>query len=128
MAASLGLSVLVWRNPPRDNKCLGTPRVWIILTRVSTATCPGAVARGSEPVISQVFVVPRDESLDTAEVNKKMFLLRKLATHNIPAPGVRLDLLRNFREIFHVTTWKLIESKIGMLELIIDVFKLNVRF
>ena len=94
MAASLGLSVLVWRNPPRDNKCLGTPRVWIILTRVSTATstCPGAVARGSEPVISQVFVVPRDESLDTAEVNKRMFLLRKLATHNIPAPDVRLEL------------------------------------
>ena len=119
MAASLGLSVLVWRNPPRDNKCLGMPRVWIILTRVSTATCPGAVARGSEPVISQVFVVPRDESLDTAEVNKRMFLLRKLATHNIPAPGVRLELLRNFRESFHVTvtTWKLIESKIGMLEL-----------
>ena len=50
------------------------------------------MARGSEPVISQVFVVPRDESLDTAEVNKRMFLLRKLATHNIPAPDVRLEL------------------------------------
>ena len=79
------------------------------------------MARGSEPVISQVFVVPRDESLDTAEVNKRMFLLRKLATHNIPAPGVRLDLLRNFRESFHVSKWKLMESKIGMLRLIIDV-------
>ena len=59
------------------------------------------MARGSEPVISQVFVVPRDASLDTAELNKKMFLLRKLATHNIPAPGVRLELLTNIRDSFH---------------------------
>ena len=68
----------MWRNPPRDNKCLGMPRVWIILTRVSTATCPGAVARGSEPVISQVFVVPAKEDMEDTELEKKMFMLRKV--------------------------------------------------
>ena len=65
------------------------------------------MARGSEPVISQVFVVPRDASLDTAELNKKMFLLRKLATHNIPAPGVRLELSTIIRDSFHVAKLKL---------------------
>ena len=60
LATSLGLSVLVWRDPPRDNTCLG------------------AVARGSEPVISQVFVGPQDDSMDQMEIEKKMFMLRKV--------------------------------------------------
>ena len=60
LATSLGLSVLVWRDPPRDNTCLG------------------AVARGSEPVISQVFVGPQEVDMDQQELEKKMFMLRKV--------------------------------------------------
>ena len=47
------------------------------------------MARGSEPVISQVFVIPNDDSMEAKEINLKMFMLRKLATHSIPATGVR---------------------------------------
>ena len=47
------------------------------------------MARGSEPVISQVFVIPKDDSMETKDINLKMFMLRKLATHSIPATGVR---------------------------------------
>ena len=60
LATSLGLSVLVWRDPPRDNTCLG------------------AVARGSEPIISQVFVGPQEVDMDQQELEKKMFMLRKV--------------------------------------------------
>ena len=50
LAKSLELSVLVWRDPPRDASCLGS------------------VARNSEPVISQVFVVPAKEDMEDAEL------------------------------------------------------------
>ena len=60
LAKSLELTVLVWRDPPRDNKCLGS------------------VARNSEPLISQVFVVPAREEMDGKELEKKMFMLRKV--------------------------------------------------
>ena len=62
---------MVWRDPPRDNKCLGS------------------VARNSEPLISQVFVVPAREDMEPRELEKKMFMLRKIATHTIPQAGVR---------------------------------------
>ena len=62
LAKSLELTVLVWRDPPRDNKCLGS------------------VARNSEPLISQVFVVPAREEMDGKELEKKMFMLRKVGT------------------------------------------------
>ena len=62
---------MVWRDPPRDNKCLGS------------------VARNSEPLISQVFVVPAREDMEPRELEKKMFILRKIATHTIPQAGVR---------------------------------------
>ena len=54
--------MLVWRDPPRDNKCLGS------------------VARNSEPLISQVFVVPAREEMESKELEKKMFMLRKVGT------------------------------------------------
>ena len=54
--------MLVWRDPPRDNKCLGS------------------VARNSEPLISQVFVVPDREDMETGELERKMFMLRKVRT------------------------------------------------
>ena len=62
LAKSLELTVLVWRDPPRDNKCLGS------------------VARNSEPLISQVFVVPAREDMESKELEKKMFMLRKVGT------------------------------------------------
>ena len=60
LAKSLELAVLVWRDPPRDNRCLGS------------------VARNSEPLISQVFVVPAREDMESSELEKKMFMLRKV--------------------------------------------------
>ena len=38
------------------------------------------MARGSEPVISQVFVVPAKEDMEDTELEKKMFMLRKVRT------------------------------------------------
>ena len=46
--------MLVWRDPPRDNKCLGS------------------VARNSEPLISQVFVVPAREEMESKELWRRM--------------------------------------------------------
>ena len=60
LAKSLDLSVLVWRDPPRDSSCLGS------------------VARNSEPLISQVFVVPANQDMEDKELQKKMFMLRKV--------------------------------------------------
>ena len=71
LASSLGLKILVWRNPPRNNTCLGD------------------VARGSEPVISQVFVTCQQDDLSQEQVDRKLFTLRKMATHTIPESGVR---------------------------------------
>ena len=68
LAKSLELTVLVWRDPPRDNKCLGS------------------VARNSEPLISQVFVVPAREEMESKELEKKMFMLRKVGTLSLPSP------------------------------------------
>ena len=62
LAKSLELAVMVWRDPPRDNKCLGS------------------VARNSEPLISQVFVVPDREDMETGDLERKMFILRKVRT------------------------------------------------
>ena len=54
--------MLVWRDPPRNNQCLGS------------------VARNSEPLISQVFVVPDREDMETGDLEKKLFMLRKVRT------------------------------------------------
>ena len=62
---------MVWRDPPRNNKCLGS------------------VARNSEPLVSQVFVVPDKEDMENRDLEKKMFQLRKIATHTIPKVGLR---------------------------------------
>ena len=68
LAKSLELTVLVWRDPPRDNKCLGS------------------VARNSEPLISQVFVVPAREEMESKELEEKMFMLRKVGTLSLTSP------------------------------------------
>ena len=36
------------------------------------------MARNSEPLISQVFVVPAREDMEGSELEKKMFMLRKV--------------------------------------------------
>ena len=54
--------MLVWREPPRDSSCLGS------------------VARNSEPLISQVFVVPANQDMEDKELQKKLFMLRKVVS------------------------------------------------
>eukprot|EP00092_Neocalanus_flemingeri_P019929 GFUD01021587.1.p1 GENE.GFUD01021587.1~~GFUD01021587.1.p1 ORF type:complete len:2149 (+),score=589.84 GFUD01021587.1:113-6559(+) len=71
IATTVGLSVLLWRDVATDNSCLGS------------------MAKTTEPVMAQVFVVPKEEGLTEKEVAKRMFMLRKIATHQIPAEGVR---------------------------------------
>ena len=41
----------------------------------------GAVALGSEPVISQVFVVPDNDDMEAADIETKMFMLRKVSNN-----------------------------------------------
>jgi len=71
LAQTVGLSVLLWREVGTNNSCLGS------------------MARTTEPTMAQVFVVPSVEGLGEEEVAKRMFMLRKMATHQIPSPGVR---------------------------------------
>ena len=52
----------MWREPPRDSSCLGS------------------VARNSEPLISQVFVVPANQDMEDKELQKKLFMLRKVVS------------------------------------------------
>ena len=60
--------MLVWRDPPRDNRCLGS------------------VARNSEPLITQVFVVPAREDMEDSDLEKKMFMLRKVGALSLTSP------------------------------------------
>lgn len=68
LAKSLGLNVLGWRTVPGDSNAIG------------------AVARKSEPVSRQVFVTAIDTSDDLA---RRVFVLRKRATHELTIPGRR---------------------------------------
>jgi len=71
VAESLGLGVLLWRDVPTDNKCLG------------------AMAVKTEPYICQVFVAAKDDTLTPEQTCRLVFMLRKMATHQIPKEGVR---------------------------------------
>ncbi len=65
LAGTLGVRVLTWRELPRSNACLG------------------AMAKKTEPLITQVFLVPSTSDMDKEEFAKKIFVLRKKATHRL---------------------------------------------
>lgn len=74
LASSHGLEVVCWRTIPTDR------------------TSIGEVARGTEPLMRQVFVkVPQEaeEDYDSQAFAKKVWVLRKQATHKLVRPGCR---------------------------------------
>ncbi|RWS29096.1 glutamate synthase 1-like protein [Leptotrombidium deliense] len=64
-----GLEILCWRHPPCDDKCLGE------------------VAKGSEPLIKQVFITSRGN--EGNDFDKKVYILRKWSTHRIHAADLQ---------------------------------------
>ncbi|KAJ8958827.1 hypothetical protein NQ318_019589 [Aromia moschata] len=70
VAEELDLSVLAWRTVPTNNSSIG------------------AVAKNSEPFMRQVFVTVKTPVPDE-ELDRIFFVLRKRASHRIPAPGKR---------------------------------------
>ncbi|KAL9904496.1 uncharacterized protein ACN2A1_004827 isoform 1-T2 [Glossina fuscipes fuscipes] len=70
LAASLGLEVLTWRDVPYNSNAIG------------------AVARKSEPLSRQVFVV-RPMDMDEKTFDRNIFVLRKRATHELAKEGRR---------------------------------------
>ncbi|XP_048520396.1 glutamate synthase [NADH]-like isoform X1 [Dendroctonus ponderosae] len=83
LAEELDLSVLAWRTVPTNNAAIG------------------AVAKNSEPFMRQVFVVPK-AALDNAsdeELDRVIFVLRKRASHEIPAPTKRFYICSLSRRI-----------------------------
>lgn len=85
IASELDMDILLWRQVPKSNSCLGK------------------VALESEPYIVQVFLVSKILPTNTAETNsnheninklvdefrKKVFILRKHSTHKLIATGYR---------------------------------------
>ncbi|TRY70669.1 hypothetical protein TCAL_09685 [Tigriopus californicus] len=69
LAESLNLKVLCWRRIPKKNDCLGE------------------IARNTEPIMEQVFVVPKDPSNFEGEEEGmfgiQVFILRKTASHKL---------------------------------------------
>lgn len=69
LAESLNLKVVCWRSIPKKNDCLGE------------------IARNSEPIMEQVFVVPKDPSAYEGEEEGmfgiQIFILRKTASHKL---------------------------------------------
>ncbi|KAJ8978511.1 hypothetical protein NQ317_002415 [Molorchus minor] len=70
LAEELDVSVLAWRTVPTNNSSIG------------------AVAKNSEPFMRQVFVTVKTPVPDE-ELDRLFFVLRKRASHIIPAPGKR---------------------------------------
>ncbi|XP_034109012.1 uncharacterized protein LOC117571121 [Drosophila albomicans] len=70
LAKSLGLTVLTWRTVPSNQQAIGV------------------VARKSEPLSRQVFVL-RPEELDEKAFERQVFVLRKRASHELTKPGRR---------------------------------------
>lgn len=71
LANTIGLHVLGWRTVPTDD------------------TAIGKVARKSEPISRQVFVVAKDANLSETDFIREVFVLRKRATHELTIPGRR---------------------------------------
>lgn len=69
LAEGCNLSLICWRSPPVDPNSIGK------------------LARKSEPLIRQVFVTGNFDSDE--EFKRKVFLLRKQATHVIPRQGIQ---------------------------------------
>ncbi|KPJ14893.1 Glutamate synthase [NADH], amyloplastic [Papilio machaon] len=69
LAESLGLQVLCWRTVPTNNSTIGQ------------------VARNSEPYMRQVFVT--GDTDDEEHLARKIFVLRKRASHELVVPGAR---------------------------------------
>lgn len=80
LAQEIGLSVIAWRTVPTDSSTIGT------------------VARNSEPFMRQVFV-QSNAAISEADFDTKIFVLRKRATHTIPAPGKRFYVCSLSRRI-----------------------------
>ncbi|XP_018022904.1 glutamate synthase [NADH] isoform X2 [Hyalella azteca] len=70
LATAHGLKVLHWRRVPVDSSVLGK------------------VAKSTEPLQMQVFVIPPDD-LDDHAFHRQVWVLRKRASHRLPAPGRR---------------------------------------
>lgn len=70
-AEKYDLQVLGWRTVPVDNSCIGQ------------------VAKSTEPLIRQVFVTQPGGVSDIQQFQRKVYLLRKYASHHVPQPGVR---------------------------------------
>jgi glutamate synthase domain-containing protein 1 len=69
LARAVDLQILVWRDVPRDSSSLGS------------------MARATQPVIRQVFVVPSNTGLSKEEVALKMFILRKVGRIKLGLPN-----------------------------------------
>ncbi|XP_013383642.1 putative glutamate synthase [NADPH] isoform X1 [Lingula anatina] len=69
LATDNGLEVLCWRTVPGDNKVIGS------------------IAAAKEPLLRQVFVTVNPE--ERTELQRRVFVLRKQATHRIPQLGFR---------------------------------------
>ncbi|XP_071536685.1 uncharacterized protein [Panulirus ornatus] len=70
LATSHGLQVLCWRTVPTDRSVIGE------------------VARGSEPLMRQVFVAAPDD-FDDATFVRKVWVIRKQASHRFQRPSCR---------------------------------------
>ena len=69
LANDLEVKVTWWRDVPRNNTCLG------------------AMAAQTEPAMWQVFVEAKNgDSLKGKEFETRVFMLRKMATHQLSAP------------------------------------------
>ncbi|XP_073839510.1 uncharacterized protein [Musca autumnalis] len=70
LAQNVGLEVLTWRNVPTNQNAIG------------------AVARSSEPLSRQVFVV-RPAGMDDDTFKRRVFVVRKRASHELAKEGRR---------------------------------------
>lgn len=70
LAEEMGFLLLAWRTVPTDSSTIGQ------------------VARNSEPFMRQVFVGIK-EDVPEEKIDTRIFMLRKRASHTIPAPGKR---------------------------------------
>ncbi|XP_075232703.1 uncharacterized protein LOC142331019 isoform X2 [Lycorma delicatula] len=72
LAEECNLQILCWRTVPTNRSGIGE------------------VARNSEPLMRQVFIIPKSEvEFDEETLKRQVWILRKRATHTIPKPGVR---------------------------------------